>query len=59
MLHDRIADVESGHLSLDAETKLYIRRELGFRVLPLNSPADAFGVKKALCTGKSMLVRHC
>lgn len=53
MLHNRLADVASGELRLDAETKAFIRRELGFRLLPLSSPAEAFDVERHLCTGKS------
>jgi hypothetical protein len=51
MLHNRIADIASGELSLDAETKLFIRRELGFRVMQAGSPAEAFQVEKLICTG--------
>jgi hypothetical protein len=52
-LHNRIAEVASGTLSLDAETRAFIRAELGFRVAPAASPQEAFAWEKALCTGSS------
>lgn len=54
ILHNRIADIASGDLSLDAETKAFIRRELGFRWVAVATPQEAFALEKALCTGSTV-----
>ncbi len=50
-LHNRLADVAAGKLSLDAETRVFIRLELGFRIASATSPSEAFQWEKALCRG--------
>jgi hypothetical protein len=54
-LHNRLAEIASGALSLNRETKLYIRKELGFRLLTVSSPAEAFAVEKRIHTGGTPL----
>lgn len=52
-LHNRIGEIAAGTLSLDRETRAFIRAELGFRVLPASNPAQAFEWEKALCQGRT------
>jgi hypothetical protein len=52
-LHNRLSDIAAGTRSLDDETRAFIRHELGFRVMPLSSPQEAFLVEKLLCTGRT------
>lgn len=50
-LHNRVQDIASGAVSLDAETRLFIRQRLGFRLSSAGSPATAFALENLLCTG--------
>lgn len=51
-LGNRLADVAAGRLSLDRETTSYVREELSFRWLAVDTPADAFAVEMALKAGQ-------
>ena len=50
-VHNRIAEIAEGRLSLDALTREYIRSELGFRFIAMPSPAEAFVIERALRRG--------
>jgi len=50
-VHNRIAEIAAGTLSLDRMTRDYIRTELGFRCATLPSPADAFTTERQLQRG--------
>lgn len=50
-LHNRFADVGSGVLSLDRETRSYIRAHLGFRWVAVDGPATAFDLEKTIRRG--------
>lgn len=50
-LHNRLADVGSGELSLDRETRAYIRERLGFRWVAADGPGAAFELEKAIRQG--------
>jgi hypothetical protein len=41
-LHNRLADIGTGDLSLDRETRTYIRERLGFRWVAVDGPGAAF-----------------
>ena len=51
-LGNRIADVADGTLSLDRETKAYVRSNLGFRWLAVAEPMAAFALERALQAGE-------
>lgn len=50
-LANRLADIASGELSLDRETRTYVREELGARWLPVASPTEAFELEKRIQRG--------
>lgn len=50
-LHNRLGEIADGSLSLDGETRAYIRAELGFRWLSVSSPAEAFALETSLQRG--------
>lgn len=50
-LGNRLVDVAAGHLSLDAETITYVRAELAFRWIGVNSPSEAFAIESRLKSG--------
>lgn len=59
-LHNRFADIGSGALSLDGETRAYIHRRLGFRWAAVDHPVAAFEIERAiqggaLAAGKPLL----
>ena len=51
-LGNRIADIADGTVSLDRETKDYVRTNLGFRWLAMKDPAAAFALERALQAGE-------
>jgi hypothetical protein len=51
-VHNRIAEIAEGRLSLDQLTREFIRTELGFRFLVVASPAEAFLTERALQRGE-------
>lgn len=51
-VHNRIPEIATGTLSLDKLTRDYIRAELGFRVMALPNPADAFTLERRLQRGE-------
>lgn len=51
-LHNRLAEVSSGHLSLDAATRDYIRERLGFRFLAVPGPQEAFQLERRIQRGE-------
>ena len=50
-LHNRFADIGTGDLSLDRETRAYIRERLGFRWVAVDAPSAAFELEKAIRRG--------
>jgi hypothetical protein len=50
-LHNRISEIASAALSLDAETRALIRQQLGFRLTPMAMPGAAFALEKLLRHG--------
>ena len=59
-LQNRIAEIADGTLSLDAETRAYIRENLGFRWVTATSGKDALKLEReiqagSLCVGKPAL----
>ncbi len=50
-LGNRIAEIADGTLSLDRETKEYVRNNLGFRWLAVADPKAAYALERALQTG--------
>lgn len=51
-LGNRIADIADGTVSLDGETKEYVRTNLGFRWLAMKDPAAAYALERALQAGE-------
>ena len=51
-LGNRIAEIASGQLSLDRETRDYVRENLGFRWIPATGPQEAFEIERAMKAGK-------
>ncbi|AWN40473.1 hypothetical protein [Methylobacterium durans] len=51
-VHNRIAQIAEGTLSLDRLTREFIRTELGFRFLAVPSPAEAFLIERRLQRGE-------
>ena len=51
-LGNRIAEVAEGALSLDHETKVYVRTNLGFRWLAMEDPKAAFALERSLQAGE-------
>ena len=45
-LHNRLNEIADGSLSLDAETRTYIRTHLGFGVLPVRTPHQARAIEE-------------
>lgn len=56
-LHNRLEDLRSGALSLDRETKAYIRQRLGFRWLAVDGPVSAFALEKTIRGGAKQMGR--
>jgi hypothetical protein len=52
-LHNRLCEIASGRLSLDSETRTFIRHELGFRVAAARDPQEALRWERALCRGET------
>ena len=50
-LGNRIPEIADGALSLDAETKAYVREHLGFRWLAVDGPGSAFALERSLQAG--------
>ncbi len=50
-LHNRLEELRSGALSLDRETKAYIRERLGFRWIAVAGPAGAFAMERSIQRG--------
>jgi hypothetical protein len=50
-LHNRLAEIGSGEVSLDSETRAYIRERLGFRWVRVDAPEAAFALEKAVRRG--------
>lgn len=50
--HNRIAEIANRRLSLDQLTRELIRAELGFRLLAVASPAEAFPLERCLQRGE-------
>jgi hypothetical protein len=50
-LGNRIPEIADGALSLDAETKAYVRANLGFRWLAVDGPGSAFALERSLQAG--------
>jgi hypothetical protein len=50
-LHNRLEDLRSGALSLDQETRAYIRERLGFRWIAVAGPAEAFSMERTIQRG--------
>lgn len=48
----RIPEIAAGKLSLDTLTREHIRTELGFRIVALSTPMDAFTVERQLRRGE-------
>ena len=51
-LGNRIAEIADGSLSLDRETKDYVRTNLGFRWLAMDDPKAAYALERALQSGE-------
>ena len=51
-LGNRISEIADGSLSLDRETKDYIRTNLGFRWLTMEDPAAAYALERAMQAGE-------
>ena len=51
-LGNRIAEVAEGALSLDHETKAYVRTNLGFRWLAMEDPKAAFALERSMQAGE-------
>ncbi len=50
-LHNRIGEIADGSLSLDAETRSFIRAQLGFRCLSVASPDMAYQIEGMIIRG--------
>jgi hypothetical protein len=50
-LHNRLEDLRAGALSLDQETRAYIRERLGFRWIAVAGPAEAFAMERTIQRG--------
>ena len=52
-LHNRIAEIADGSVSIDAATREYIRGNFGFRWLEMESGKAAYEVERHLQQGKA------
>ena len=50
-LGNRLGEIASGTLSLDRETREYVRDNLGFRWISTRSPQQAFAVERSMQAG--------
>ena len=51
-VHNQIAEIAAGTLSLDALTRDFIRTELSFRFAPVAGPAEAYALERRLQRGE-------
>jgi hypothetical protein len=51
LLHNRLDELRLGALSLDQETRAYIRERLGFRRIAVAGPAEAFTIERSIQRG--------
>lgn len=52
-LGNRLRDIADGTISLDRETRAYIRSELGYRWQPCGSASDALTLERAIQRGEA------
>ena len=52
-LHNQLAEVAAGALSLDEATRIYVRERLGFRYFSVPTPSAAFELERSIQRGSS------